>query len=288
MSVARNHGYVEGVGRIRLQYRSWEVTRARATLIFIHGLSDHGGRYEGFGDRMAEFGCSTFILDLRGHGYSEGRRGHIRRFDVYLQDIERFRREVLGSTSPAKQTFLVGHSMGGLIVLRYLQQYDPPFRGAVLSAPWLGTMVDVPRWKIAAARTLERVLPALPIPAGIPTDYLSHDRTVVDRYRHDPLVHGRITPRLFAETAEAMRLALEQADRVTVPLLLLLAGQDRLVDTRRALAFGRSLRASDVTVRLYPDLYHELFLETEREIVFQDVRAWLTRQLTGDMGGDVR
>lgn len=283
MSVSRNHGYVEGVRRIRLQYRSWEVSRARATLIFIHGLSDHGGRYEGFGERMAEFGCSTFILDLRGHGHSEGRRGHVQRFDVYLQDIERFRREVQGSTPPGKPTFLIGHSMGALIVLRYLQQYDPPFRGAVLSAPWLGTMVQVPRWKVTAARALDRVLPALPMPASIPSEYLSHDRTVVERYRHDPLVHGRITPRLFVETAEAMRLAVEQSDRVRVPLLVLLAGQDHLVDTRRALTFARSLRQTDVTVRVYPDFYHELFLEIEREIVYQDMRAWLMRRLAAEM-----
>lgn len=275
--LARNHGYVEGVGRIRLQYRSWEVSRARATLLFIHGLSDHSGRYEGFGDRMADFGFSTFMLDLRGHGYSEGRRGHVRRFGAYLQDLERFRREVQGLTAPGKPVFLIGHSMGGLIALRYIQEYDPPFRGVVLSAPWLGTMVQVPRWKITAAHVLDRALPALPLPAGIPAEYLSHDRSVVERYRHDPLVHGRVTPRLYVETAEAMRLALQQSDRVRLPLLFLLAGEDRLVDTRRARAFAGSLIHADVAVRLYPDLYHELFLENEREMVYQDLRDWLVR-----------
>ncbi|MGH7482883.1 MAG: alpha/beta fold hydrolase, partial [Longimicrobiales bacterium] len=166
MNIGRSHGYLEGVGRLRLHYRVWEATDPRAGLLLIHGLSDHSGRYTELGEHMASVGLSTYALDLRGHGYSEGRRGHARSFELFLQDLERFRREVQGLTRPGLDLFLLGHSMGGLVVIRYLEEYDVPLGGAVLVSPWLGTALPVPRWKLNLARVLGRVLPALPIPAN--------------------------------------------------------------------------------------------------------------------------
>lgn len=280
MTAFRNHGYFEGVGRIRLQYRSTEVSNARAALLLVHGLSDHSGRYQEFCAAMADFGFSTFALDLRGHGHSEGRRGHVRRFDIFLQDLERFRREIQGLAPPGRPLFLLGQSMGGLIVLRYLEEYDAGgFSGAVLTSPWLGTSVQVPRWKVNMAHALSRVLPALPLSAGIPAELLSHDPRVADAYRQDPLVHNRITPRLYTESAEAMRLASERSDRVSIPLLFLLGGDDRIVDTPRAVALARSLRIGDVAIRVYPGQYHELFNEADRDLVLQDLREWLGRHM---------
>ncbi len=281
MTLVRSTGYFEGVGRIRLQYRSWEVPGGRGSLLVIHGLAEHGGRYEDFADRMAAAGFSTFILDLRGHGHSEGRRGYIRRFDVFLQDLERFRREIHGSMVPGRPVFLLGQSMGGLIGLRYVQEYEPPFQGVILSSPWLGTMMEVPRWKAVLGRLLDRVLPAFPFHAGIPADALSHDPAVVADYRRDPLVHGRITPRLFSETGEAMRLAFDQIGRIATPLLFLVAGGDRIVDSARTRAFARGIRTAPVQVRYYPDLYHDLLHELDRAVVLQDIRAWMLRRSEG-------
>lgn len=278
MTVFRNHGYFEGVGRVRLQYRSTELSNARGSLLLIHGLSDHSGRYDDFATVMAEYGFSTFALDLRGHGHSEGRRGYVRRFDVFLQDIERFRREVQGLAAPGRALFLVGHSMGGLITLRYLEEYDPSgFAGAVLVSPWLGTSFPVPRWKVNAAHALSRILPSLPLAAKLPAEFLSHDQRIVRAYREDALVHDRITPRLYTESARAMRLAFERNERVTLSLLFLLADDDHIVDTPRTVAFARSLRAPDVTIRVYPGQYHELFNELDRDLVLRDLRDWLVR-----------
>lgn len=274
-----NHGYLEGVGRLRLHYRTWEAHEPLAALVLVHGLFEHSGRYEEFGEFMGGHRFSTFALDLRGHGVSEGRRGHTPRFDVLLQDLDRFRREVQGLVPVGLPLFLVAHSLGGLIGLRYLEEYDATMAGAVITAPWLGTAVRVPRWQILAANVLNRILPAFPFPHHIDADELTHDPERAANYREDPLIHGTITPRMFMETASAIDLALRRGDRIGVPVLFLLAGDDRLVDTPRSLAFARSLQASRVTIDVLEGHYHEVLQEHGRAAVMAEIRDWIADQL---------
>lgn len=279
-AISRNEGFLQGVGRLRLFYRTWEVVNARAAVIVVHGLAEHSGRFDELGLRLGAAGHSTFALDLRGHGVSEGRRGHVPHFDAFLQDLDRFRREVQGLVRVELPLFLLGTSMGGLIALRYLEEYETPFRGAIAVSPWLATSMPVPRWKINIANALNRVLPALPLALGIDPTVLTRDPKLVQARRDDSLVHDRITPRLFAESATAMGLAFQRADRIHTPLLFLLAGDDQLVDTQKSLAFSRTIRSAPVTVKLYPGYYHEVMNEVDRGIVFTDLRDWLGTRLT--------
>jgi alpha-beta hydrolase superfamily lysophospholipase len=228
---------------------------------------------------MASNAVNVYALDLRGHGQSEGRRGHAHRFDAFLQDVERFRREVECITAGTLPLFLFGHSMGGLITLRYIEEYDVAVRGAILTSPWLATGPSVARWKTIAAGFLNKVLPSLPIDAGIDADYLSHDSDVVIGYREDPLVHGKITPRLFAEASKAMGLVLQRSDRIRIPLLFLLAGDDQIVDTRKSEAFARSLSAADVTIRVLPDYYHEILNDFDRAYARKEIREWVLARI---------
>lgn len=277
--MSESHGYLEGVGRVRLHYRAWEPPAPRAALLVVHGLSDHAERYAAFARGLNAVGIACFALDLRGHGASQGRRGHARRFAVFLQDLDRFRREVQGLVDPRCPLFLLGHSMGGLIALRYLQEYESGIGGAILISPWLATAVPVPRWKVLAANALNKLLPALPLRARIRSDHLSRDPAVCDAYRDDPLVHDTITPRLFTEVAHAMGLALHRGDNLRVPLLFLIAGNDLLVDAQRAQHFARSLPSHLVTTRVYPEAYHELLNEVNRREVVMEIREWLEARL---------
>ncbi|MGH7576566.1 MAG: lysophospholipase [Longimicrobiales bacterium] len=273
--VRRAEGCLPGVGQLRLRYRSWEAARPRAAVLIVHGLADHSGRYEPVGERLASHGLSSYALDLRGHGVSDGRRGHAARFDCFLQDLDRFRREVEGMIEPETPVFLVGVSMGGLITLRYLEEYDTSVRGAIVIAPWLATAIPVPRWKVTLASAIGRFFPAAPFRARIDAKMLSRDPEVVRAYREDTLVHDTITPRLFSELSKAMGLTTQQSDRLAAPVLFLLPGADRLVDTERTIAFARHLPDALVTVRVYPDHYHELLNEPDREEILRDIRAWI-------------
>jgi lysophospholipase len=278
--VVRGDGTLRVSGGLRLNYRTYEVPDARGALVIVHGLADHGGRFERVADAVAAMDVSAFVLDMRGHGRSEGRRGHAAAFGTLLQDLDRFRREVMGLIDPSTPVFILGHSLGGLIALRYQEEYPGMFAGAIVVSPWLATAMPVPRWKAMLANGLARSLPALPMRAHIPAAYLSHDSNIVRAYREDPFVHDRITPRLFVEASRAMGTAFQRADRIVSPLLILLAGADRIVDTERSLAFARSLRAADVTIRVYPDAYHEVLNEPGDEVK-HDLRAWLDERLRG-------
>lgn len=278
-ALQQNHGYMEGVGRLRLHYRSWEVEEPRGALIVVHGLFEHSRRYEEFASFMAAHGFSTFALDLRGHGASEGRRGHVKRFDVLLQDVDRFRREVQSLISTDLPLFLIGHSLGGLIGLRYLEEYEADLHGAILISPWLGNAVSVPRWQVLAAAVLNRVMPAFPFPFRMDADELTHDSERAEDYRNDPVIHSTITPRLFTETSSAIELALRRGDRISVPLLFVLAGDDRIVDTHRSLAFARSLPSDDIAVEVLDGYYHEILNEVDRTIPLDAIRGWLEDRL---------
>jgi lysophospholipase len=218
-------------------------------------------------------------MDLRGHGLSEGRRGHVPHFDIFLQELDRFRREVEGLAEFRAPLFLLGHSLGGLIALRYQEEYNTRFEGAIIISPWLATAMSVPRWKANAAQALSKVLPALPFRAGIRPQFVSRDADVVDAYRADPLVHDTVTPRFFSEVSTAMGLALQRSERIQEPLLFMAAGDDRLVDTDRSLRFARSLTAPDLTVKVYAGHYHELLNELDRASIHREIRDWIAARV---------
>jgi alpha-beta hydrolase superfamily lysophospholipase len=274
--VRRAHGEFAGAGNVRLAYRRWEGAVTRAVLLVVHGLGEHAGRYDEFASRMASFGIATFAFDLRGHGLSDGRRGHIPSFDAYLQDLNRFRSEVVRFTGVRTPPFLLGQSMGGLIALRYLQEFGSHIAGAVICSPWLATAMEVPRWKTVAAPLLARLLPTFPFRHGLAPEDLSRDPAVVDAYRADPLVHGRITPRTFAQVSAAMNLVPEHSNAITRPLLLLVGGADRVVDSDRTVALAHQLVTPDKTIHVFPGQFHELLNEADRARTHALVGEWIS------------
>ncbi len=275
------HAYFAGSGRIRLHYKCWEVASPRGAVIVAHGMGEHSGRYEELAQDLTRAGLSTYAFDHRGHGRSEGRRGHVRRFADYVQDLEKFRRRAVGAVGPDEPVFFLGHSLGGLILIRYLQEYPAvPAAGAVLSAPLLGLAVDVPRTKERLARLLSYTIPALPMSTRLPPEYLSHDRQVVEAYRRDPLVHDRITPRAYVEIQRAIEDAFRKGPRIAPPILLLVPSGDKLVRPDLMQRFAGAVgRRRGVRVETYAGLYHEVLNEKARSRVVADVLGWIERRL---------
>jgi lysophospholipase len=278
--VKESDGAFDGVDGARLHFHAWEPPDPRAAVVIVHGHGEHGGRYAATASRLASYGYSSYALDLRGHGHSDGRRGHAKSFELFLQDVERFSAEVVTFAGQQIPIFLLGQSMGGLIALRFLQEYPHPFRGAVIVAPWLATAMPIPRWKALLAPLLARLLPILPFRSRLDAALLSHDPAVVAAYRDDPLVHDIMTPRLFIEVTGAMAAAFQHGDRIRdTPLLFLLPGDDRVVDTRRSEAFAGSLQGADVTVRVLPGFYHEPLNERDRGVALDAIRDWVDARL---------
>jgi acylglycerol lipase len=275
------HAYFTGVAGIRLHYRCWDVSAPRAVVVVSHGLGEHSGRYAALAHDFARAGLSTYALDHRGHGRSDGRRGHVRRFVRYVHDLEKFRRRVVGAVGAQVPLVFLGHSLGALILIRYLEEYPGvPAAGAILSAPYLGPAIRIPRWKEQLGRILYYAVPALSMSTGLPPEYLSHDAQVVEAYKRDPLVHDRITPRAFGEIGRATREALEKARRLVQPLLILIPSDDRIVrpDLMQHLAATLD-RPGQVRAETYGGLYHEILNETSRSSVVADVLGWIERRI---------
>lgn len=263
-------------GGITLLYRAWEVDRPRSRVYIVHGLGEHGGRHSPLGEALRDRGISCYAMDLRGHGVSGGRRGHVDRFEQYLDDLLAIRRETGGGDIPE---FLFGHSLGGLIVVRALQR-DPDDRiaAAILSAPALELADEPPWWRDPAASVLARVAPTVALPNGIDPEHLSHDPVAVEAYRNDPLIHDRITPRLYSEMRRAMRKASGEAARVAVPVLLLSPGDDRVVDSKAAREIAIRF-AGEQTIEEYPRMFHELLQEPEGKDILRFIVDWITARV---------
>jgi acylglycerol lipase len=259
-----------------LAYDSYEpVGTPRAAIIWVSGWSDHRTRWQRPAEQLRNAGYAVYILDQRGHGDSAGIRGHLSRFSQLLADLQAFRR-LIRSKSDVPQ-ILLGHSFGALVVLRYLEtQPSDPVARAVLSSPWLALARPVPFLKRVAGRPLADIWPSLQMPSGIDAHQLSRDPTVAASYFADPAVHHVMTPGAWREIRWAERVVPTDAHRIAVPLLFLLAGKDGIVDVARARAFAEGLRGP-VETRWYPEMCHELFLDTEWEQPLADALEFFAR-----------
>ncbi len=251
---------------------------ARGTVILLHGFGDHSGRYAEAAGWLSERGLAVFALDQRGHGKSPGRRGHMSRFAQFLSDVAALRRLAAGET-PGPQ-LLLGHSFGACVALRYLETVPEGVAGAVIISPFLAVAMPVAKWKRLLARAIGEALPALPFATGLDFAHLSTDPAVGHAARSDPLYHRVMTPRAYREILAAQAAVLAEGDRIAVPLLVIIAGDDRIVSRPVAETFARGLKG-DVTVRVYDGFYHEVLNEPHRARVYRDVEPWLDRVLSG-------
>src|SRR5437764_6735523 len=162
-----------------LVYDEYEAAAPRGVVLALHGWSDHAGRWRDVGERLRDAGYSSYLLELRGHGRSGGRRGHLARFSQLLGDLQAFRRVVRRRTD--RPQLLLGTSFGGLVALRYLEtQPSDPIAGAVVVSPLLGLAFRPPAWKRFVGRVFADQCRPLPVPARLEADTISRDPVVND------------------------------------------------------------------------------------------------------------
>ncbi|RMG13134.1 MAG: alpha/beta hydrolase [Planctomycetota bacterium] len=269
---------------VRLHVRSVAPGGApRARLAWIHGFAEHGGRYLEHLRWFAGRGYASWIVDLRGHGRSEGRRTFVRRFADYLDDAQAFVASLEEDPASAP-LFLVGHSMGGLVLVRALEERGEALssaRGAVVLSPFLGVKAKLPLWKTLAARALSRAWPTFALPTDLDHAQLSKDPAVWEAYARDPLVAKTATARWYTETVGNHPLAIALAGRVRLPVLVLHGEEDGLADPERARELVAALGSDDKEFELWPGLRHELLNEIEAEEVRERILSWLEARLEG-------
>nr|WP_329724213.1 lysophospholipase [Caldimonas sp.] len=262
-----------------LHRRNWPSGGARGTIVIVHGLGEHIGRYARVAERLNASGWSVVGYDQRGHGASPGERGRLAASDDFLADLAALLDDV--RRDPEGPLVVLGHSLGGLVAARFvaggLETPQPRWQrdvdALVLSSPALDVGLSAIQRGLLA--TLGAAAPNLGVGTGLSPAGLCRDPKVVAAYRADPLVHDRIAPRLARFLADAGPEVLALAPRWRVPTLLLYAGADRLVVPAGSAAFARVAPRDVVTVREYPTLFHEIFNEPEREEVLSALADWL-------------
>lgn len=270
-------GTIKGQDGVMLFCRIWNGdTVGGKDLFLVHGLGEHSGRYVHVGRYFAKAGYRTIAFDLRGHGRSGGKPVFINRYEELAADV----RSVVDHFG-GKASFLFGHSMGGQLVLWAAGHCRMNLAGVIASAPWLGLAQPPPPWQVILARMLNRSLPGFRFSTNVDRANLSHDQGHLDSLEDLDLLHEFITVRFYFE---AMRAAEQIADKaaIDVPVLLVQGGDDRVISRDTVETFYKRLKAPLKTLKIYPDLFHELHNETERREVMDFFLGWMNSVAPAD------
>lgn len=267
-------GTFVGAKDVELFYQWWRPSSApQGTLVVVHGFGEHSGRYRFLVEWMLDKGYTVYGFDLRGHGRSPGKRGHINAWADLREDVRRFLRLVEAKESPGP-LYLMGHSLGGLIVLECALRGLLGLRGVVASAPALGR-ASMKGWLVYLAKFMSVVWPSFSIQVEVDASALSRDPEVVKAYKDDPLVHRRASARFGAEMFQAQSWTMAHAKEFPFPLLMLQGGADNLAPIQATRTFYGRVLLRDKELRVYRNGYHELHNDIHKEQVMEDLCEWM-------------
>jgi alpha-beta hydrolase superfamily lysophospholipase len=282
MTITRAEHTFDGVDDVRIVYDVWTPSdngaAPRGVVILAHGLGEHARRYDHVVARLGREGLITYALDHRGHGRSGGKRVLVKDISEYTSDFDTLV-GIAAKEHPGLTRIVLGHSMGGGIVFAYGVEHPDDYDLMVLSGPAVAAQLAVSPLLGWVAKTMGTIAPGLPLQA-LDSSAVSRDPAVVDAYNTDPLVyHGKIpggVARALLVVGETMP---QRAPSLTVPLLVVHGSDDRLIPVEGSRRLVDAVGSSDVELKIYPGLYHEVFNEPEQEQVLDDVVSWINARL---------
>jgi alpha-beta hydrolase superfamily lysophospholipase len=264
---------------LKIFAQSWEPESGpKAVINLVHGLGEHSGRYVHLAETLGEGGYAVIASDLRGHGRTEGKRGHAPSFEAFMKDMDVLLEE---STKrfPDLPRFLYGHSLGGVLVINYVLRRKPALTGVVITSPGLHTSIAQQKPKVLLAKILGALLPEMSMKSGLPAELISRDPEVVTRYVNDPLVHDVATLAMAKYTLEAIPWAFKHAADWYLPVLIMHGEADQIAFVSGSREFAR-LIPDDCTLKIWPGLAHETHNDPEKAEVLAYVLGWMDSQLS--------
>ena len=260
---------------IKIHTEAWlPVGDPEGVVVISHGVAEHIGRYAHVAAKFVEAGFAVYGCDHRGHGQSGGKRGYFETFENPIDDFARYLRLVM-STQANKRLFIYGHSMGALIALGYILKADVlPVQGMIVTGVPLAVNDNLPNFVISAVRTINHVAPDVPI-MSIDVTGMSRDPAVLATWTTDPhvnltLLRVRTTLGILG-TVKHIRAHLSD---IMLPMLIMHGEGDRIVDVSGSVDLYKGISSEDKELKLYPELYHELVNEPERDMVIRDMINW--------------
>jgi alpha-beta hydrolase superfamily lysophospholipase len=242
-------------------------TKPHAVVNLVHGMGEHSTRYHHWAERFVNKGFAVVAFDLRGHGQSDGKLGHIPSFEALMRDVDLLFEEQK-KLFPEIPVYLYGHSLGGNLVLNYALHRKPHLQGLIATSPWLELAMQPSKALLAFAKIAKNIMPALQQDTKLNADFLSQDKNEVQKYKQDKLVHGKISINMFFEVVKAGIWALENAKSLNIKTLILHGTGDQITSHKASERFAQA--ASEFAhAKLWQGAYHELHHEEIRNEVFE-------------------
>ena len=263
----------------KLHLQKWlPDEQPKAIILLVHGYAEHAGRYRYFAEHCVAKGYAVFAIDHWGHGQSDGTPGYVPDFSVFHDGVDQLL-VCAKEEFPNLPVMLVGHSMGGLISATYLLSNQSKFLACVLSGPAIKAAEEPSAFLKAVSGFLSRFFPKAGV-LELDPNGVSRDPQVVADYLADPLVYnGKMGARLAAEMLNNMTDIQQNAGKISLPILLLHGEKDSLADAEGSKYLDAHISSPDKTLIIYPELFHEIFNEPEKDAVLTDMTDWLDRQL---------
>ncbi|WP_102345222.1 alpha/beta hydrolase [Bacillus sp. Marseille-P3661] len=258
----------------------WETENPRGVFVVVHGAFEHQGRYKWLTEMLRAEHFNVIIGDLPGQGTSRSRRGHIDSFDEYIETIATWVEEAKKYNLPI---FLLGHSMGGLAVIRTLQEKQLPVNAAILSSPCLGLVSYPSRGLQMLSKVLNIVMPTLRLASHMEPKIATRNKEVMELDENDSLYVQKVSIRWYRELVKSMQLADRNISRIPdLPILIMQGGEDKIIDKIIVKQWFDRLQVSEKLYKEWPGLYHEVFNEPERNQVFVFAKGFIDLQLNND------
>lgn len=253
-------------------------TSPRAVLHIAHGMFEHSGRFREVGTFMAQQGILCRAYDQRGHGQSEGQRGDTPSYAHLISDLECFF-ELGYQAYPELPHFLLGHSMGGNLVLNFAVRKKPPVAGVIASAPWLSLAFRPEAWKMHLGKVIAQLWPSFTQQTEMQLSAITRDSEQIKAYQRDTLMHTSISARFFLEATKAAHWVMKQAGRFPVPLYLYHGTSDYVTSLPESRRFAAEVPDHLLTFEELNGMYHDIFHDLGRSEVYQKMLHWLETRM---------
>lgn len=259
---------------LQLHYEHWSPPSPKGNIVFLHGMGDHCGRYGPFVNYFTKRDFRLFLYDQRGHGKSQGKRVFVRKFDHLVEDLTAYLDFSLNGSSDFLPSLLVAHSFGGQVALNFLARHPKRFQAACVISPCLEVALTCPKWMEKLGKMMLPVWPGMKLKNLTNPDLLSHDQTVVQNYKNDPLVSTYVTIGIGNELMNNLQTIYGLCNQIRTPLLMLHALEDHYCSVEGTKRFFKELRLEKKRLKLYEGMYHELLNEVQKEEVFREIENW--------------
>jgi alpha-beta hydrolase superfamily lysophospholipase len=259
-------------------YRSWQAPQAQAALLLVHGLGAHSGRWSSFAEFSSSRNLSAYALELKGFGSTPDLSGHIESFDIYFKDILALRK-IIEKENPGKKIFLAGESFGGLLSFSAVLKDQKSFDGLILFSPAFSIKMQVSLWSYLQVAMHLFINPKKQFKAHISSSMCTRDPEYQKQIDSDTLESRTVSAKFMANYFLAENEARKFRSKWSMPVLFLVAGEDKVVNPQETKRIFRWLDAKDKELIKYPEMSHALSIDLGREQVFADILKWLKNRL---------